>query len=89
MDLFWKNPFSFFYNTFLKIFFISSTLYTVFVMMKVFARTREREKAWRFGGACFVGSLIIAPFAMLILMPKDEWSFFQVSASSSREMRRD
>ncbi|MCJ1442904.1 MAG: hypothetical protein MMC23_003401 [Stictis urceolatum] len=83
MDLLWVNPFSFFYNTFLKIFYISSSLYIIFIMMRVFPRTREREKAWKFGGACLGGSLLLAPFAMLIFMKKEEWSFWEFLRSFS------
>lgn len=35
-------------------------------MMKVYARTREREKAWKFGGYCLGGSFLLAPFMVLI-----------------------
>lgn len=30
-------------------------------MMKVYARTREREKAWRLGAFCLIGALVLAP----------------------------
>lgn len=35
-------------------------------MMKVYARTREREKAWRLGAYCLVGSVILAPIITAI-----------------------
>jgi hypothetical protein len=35
-------------------------------MTSVYARTREREKAWKFGMYCLVGSLVITPFWYLI-----------------------
>lgn len=30
-------------------------------MMKVYARTREREKAWRLGAYCLIGAVVLAP----------------------------
>jgi hypothetical protein len=35
-------------------------------MTSVYARTREREKAWKFGMYCLLGTLVIAPFWYLI-----------------------
>ena len=35
-------------------------------MTSVYARTREREKAWKFGMYCLLGSLLITPFWYLI-----------------------
>ncbi len=35
-------------------------------MMKIYARTREREKAWRLGAYCLGGSLLLAPIATAI-----------------------
>jgi ER lumen protein retaining receptor len=35
-------------------------------MTSVYARTREREKAWKFGMYCLLGSIIIAPVWYLI-----------------------
>jgi ER lumen protein retaining receptor len=48
------------YNFCGKIFFIASSLYIVFLMMRVFARTREREKAWKLGMYCIVGPAVLA-----------------------------
>ncbi|MCJ1437425.1 hypothetical protein MMC27_006812 [Xylographa pallens] len=44
----------------------------------MYARTREREKAWKFGGACLSGSIIAAPFVMMIFERKEHWSFMEV-----------
>lgn len=41
-------------------------MYIVFIMMRVFARTREREKGWRLGTYSLLGSAIGAPFVYLI-----------------------
>lgn len=35
-------------------------------MTSVYARTREREKAWKFGMYCLLGSIIITPLWYLI-----------------------
>jgi hypothetical protein len=69
-----------YWNFILKIFYILSSLYIIFLMMRVYARTREREKAWKFGGACFVGSAVLAPFVMMIFLDrkKNGWGFIEV-----------
>jgi len=54
------------WNFTLKIFYISSSALIVFLMLKVYARTREREKAWKFGGYCLGGSFLLAPFMVLL-----------------------
>jgi len=54
------------WNFSLKIFYTLSSLYIIFLMTSVYARTREREKAWKFGLYCFAGSVAIAPFWYLI-----------------------
>ena len=35
-------------------------------MTSVYARTREREKAWKFGMYCLLGALVVAPVWYLI-----------------------
>ncbi|MCJ1398624.1 hypothetical protein MMC11_001824 [Xylographa trunciseda] len=42
--------------------------------MRMYARTRERERAWKFGGACLVGSIISAPFVMMIFERTKHWT---------------
>lgn len=54
------------WNFSLKIFYIASSFYIIFLMTSVYARTREREKAWKFGLYCLLGSVLIAPFWYLI-----------------------
>jgi len=54
------------WNFSLKIFYICSSLYIIFLMTSVYARTREREKAWKFGMFCLLGSLLVTPFWYLI-----------------------
>ncbi|KAH7347036.1 ER lumen protein retaining receptor-domain-containing protein [Pyrenochaeta sp. MPI-SDFR-AT-0127] len=54
------------WNFTLKIFYTLSSLYIIFLMTSVYARTREREKAWKFGMYCLLGSVVVAPFWYLI-----------------------
>jgi hypothetical protein len=54
------------WNFCLKIFYTVSSLYIILLMTRVYARTREREKAWKFGVYCFLASVIITPFWFLI-----------------------
>jgi NADH:ubiquinone oxidoreductase subunit 4 (subunit M) len=49
-----------------QIFYTLSSLYIIFLMTSVYARTREREKAWKFGLYCLAGSVIVAPFWYLV-----------------------
>lgn len=62
----------------MKIIFISSSLYIIYVMMKKFARTRERERSWKFGAACLAGALLLSPFTMMLFEVKEYWSFSEV-----------
>ncbi|KAF2711898.1 ER lumen protein retaining receptor [Pleomassaria siparia CBS 279.74] len=54
------------WNFSLKIFYTLSSLYIIFLMTNVYARTREREKAWKLGMYCLLGSVVMAPFWYLI-----------------------
>ncbi|KAL6707024.1 hypothetical protein ACN47E_004974 [Coniothyrium glycines] len=54
------------WNFSLKIFYTCSSLYIIFLMTSVYARTREREKAWKLGMYCLLGTLLIAPFWYLV-----------------------
>ncbi|CAD6586698.1 MAG: hypothetical protein ASARMPREDX12_002493 [Alectoria sarmentosa] len=75
LDLFWTSPFGSIWNFSLKIFYILSSLYIIFLMMQVYARTREREKAWRLGAYCLGGSVLLAPIATVIAQRKN---FFEM-----------
>ena len=50
----------------LKNFYIWSSLYIIVLMTRVYARTREREKAWRLGGYAAGGSLIMGPIVTVV-----------------------
>lgn len=70
-DLLWTSPLRNLWNFVLKIFYISSSFYILFIMMKVYARTREREKAWKFGAYCLGGSVVLGPVLAAITLKKD------------------
>ncbi|PQE31433.1 ER lumen retaining receptor protein [Rutstroemia sp. NJR-2017a WRK4] len=55
-----------YWNVTLKIFYILSSLYIIFLMLRVYARTRERETAWKLGGICLVGSVALAPVLLIV-----------------------
>jgi len=75
LDVFMFNTL---WNTVLKIFYILSSLYILFLMLRVYARTREREKAWKLGAFCLIGSAIGAPLVMLIFKKKPTWGWMEV-----------
>jgi hypothetical protein len=69
LDLFYSHPFANWHATWnftLKLFYIGSSIYIVMLMTRVYARTREREKAWKMGIMCFLGSLIATPIVFLM-----------------------
>ncbi len=85
LDLFTDKPSYSYWNFVLKNFYILSSIYIVILMTGVYARTREKEKAWKLGGFSFGGSLIAAPFIALIFqkyLPR--WDQHKVMVVSSR-----
>ena len=66
LDLFYTSVKGNLWNFVLKIFYILSSLYIIVLMMRIYARTREREKAWRLGAFCLGGAIVAAPFVTLI-----------------------
>jgi hypothetical protein len=77
MDLLWTPPSFSIWNFVLKIFYITSSAYIVFLMMRVYARTREREKAWKLGAYSLGGSLLAAPLVCLIYEGTKNWGIFE------------
>lgn len=74
LDIFDKHSWNFsdggfymLYNLIFKLFYITSSLYLVFIMMKVFPRTRERERAWKLGIYSVIGSLVLSPISIYLL----------------------
>lgn len=55
------------WNVSFKLFFITSAFYTIFIMMKVFPRTRERERAWKLGIYSVLASIVLSPLSIVIL----------------------
>jgi hypothetical protein len=74
------------WNVFFKIFYIVSSFYIIGIMRYKYARTREREMAWKLGAASLGGSLLISPFAMMIFESKDYWGIFTVNARNPQTM---
>ena len=70
LDLFWRPPSSSYYLFIAKVFYIVTAIYILALMQWVYPRSREREKAWRLGTCCLVGSLIGAPIVHYILYPE-------------------
>ncbi|RMZ76086.1 hypothetical protein DV737_g4957, partial [Chaetothyriales sp. CBS 132003] len=66
LDLFWVPPTRSWWNFILKIFYIWSSIYIVVLMTRAYARTREREKAWRLGAYALGASMLAAPLVSLI-----------------------
>jgi hypothetical protein len=75
LDLFWVSPAYSWWNFFFKVFYISSSIYVVYLMMRVYPRTREKEGAWKITtwtlGACVVS----APLVTLVFNRLSFWSF--------------
>jgi len=65
------------WNFVLKVFYILSSIYILFLMLRVYARTREREKAWKLGAWCLGGSAVLAPIVMMIFRRKLYWGFIE------------
>lgn len=69
LDLFWTFTYSK-YNTSFKLFYIVSSVYTLFIMMKVFKRSREGEKEWRVAGWSLLGSFVVGVLGCLVFEEK-------------------
>ncbi|RMJ24706.1 Protein-ER retention receptor [Aspergillus sp. HF37] len=65
LDLFRASGWSNAYNPFFKIFYILSSFYIILLMMKMYPRTRERERAWNLALISVGGSLVLAPFVLI------------------------
>ena len=74
LDLLWVPPQWSWWNTFLKLFYISSSAWIIWVMMRVFARTREKEYAWKLATWSLGGSVVLAPVVVMVF----EWNVFGI-----------
>ena len=81
LDLFWVPPTYSLYLFLIKIFYIVTSTYILVLMTRVYARTREREKAWKLGGFATVGSLVAAPLFDLIFRKPKGTTFSEVRSS--------
>ena len=77
LDLFWVSPAASYWNFILKNFYIFSSLYIILLMMRMYARTREREMAWKVGAYCSMTSIGLAPIltAMAAAFARTRFSF--------------
>lgn len=71
LDLFRGSGWRSIYLVFFKFFYILSSFYIIFLMMKVYPRTRERERAWKMALGSVVLSLVLAPIVTPILDDKE------------------
>ncbi|KAK5130259.1 hypothetical protein LTR08_002260 [Meristemomyces frigidus] len=74
LDLFWVPPWYNWWNFVLKLLYIASSAYIVWVMMRVYARTREKEYGWKLATWSLGGSLVSAPLVCLLF---DGWRGFK------------
>ncbi len=70
------------WNLVLKVFYILSSFYILYLMLRVYARTREREKAWKLGGACVASGVILSPLIMMVFERKFMWGLQEVWPST-------
>jgi hypothetical protein len=73
-DIFEEEPA---WNLFFKIFYITTSFYTIAIMRWRYPRTREREISWKLGAGVLGGSLLLSPFVMLIFDASDKWAFLK------------
>lgn len=66
LDIFTTPPYLSYWNFVLKIFYTVSSAYIVYLMMRVYARTREKERAWKLALWCLGGSLGTAVVVFLV-----------------------
>ena len=78
LDLLWVPPGVSWWNFILKNFYIISSLYIILLMMRVYARTREREKSWRLGAYCLGGSIVLTPVVIVINLAKQRTDFSDI-----------
>jgi len=78
LDLFWVPPTASWWNFILKNFYIWSSIYIIILMTRVYARTREREKGWKWGGYATGASLVAAPLVSLIFNGWKRSTFIEI-----------
>lgn len=73
------------WNFVLKIFYITSSAYIVYLMMRRYARTREKEYGWKLATWTLGGSLVSAPFVTLLFEGWAGMRFSEVSLIRSSD----
>ncbi|KAF2862597.1 hypothetical protein K470DRAFT_212686 [Piedraia hortae CBS 480.64] len=86
LDLFWVPPWWSWWNFVLKLFYIASSGYIVFLMMRVYTRTREREYGWKLAAWSLAGSLATAPVVDLLIRGWTRTTFSEVLWTFSIEL---
>lgn len=61
LDLLWTPPLNNLWNFMFKIFYITTSVY-ILALLRLYPRSRERERAWKLGGAILTGAAVLAPF---------------------------
>lgn len=79
LDLFWVPPWWSWWNFVLKIFYIASSAYIVWLMMRCYARTREKEYAWKLATGGLAVSAVAAPVVCLTFR---HWKGFGIAEVS-------
>ncbi|KZF24479.1 hypothetical protein L228DRAFT_228470 [Xylona heveae TC161] len=73
LDLFTTPPAFSYWNFVLKIFYLLSSFYVILLMLRIFPRTRERERAWKLGGYALAAAVILAPILTPIFEGKQSF----------------
>jgi len=76
LTLFTLPPHLNWYNFFFKIFYITSSFYIIFLMLKVYSRSRETEKEYKITACILAFSLLMTPVCMGIF--KRHFSFIEL-----------
>lgn len=86
LDLFWVAPSVNLWNFVLKICYIASSAYIVFIMMRMFARTREKEYGWKLAIWSLVGSTLGAPVVCLLFEGWKRCDFSEVRTAAGQDV---
>ncbi|KJX96317.1 er lumen protein retaining receptor [Zymoseptoria brevis] len=78
LDILWVPPTWSLWNFVLKILYIATSLYTIFLMMRVHARTREKEYGWKLAIWSLAGSVISAPLVSLLFNGWKRSTLFEI-----------
>lgn len=89
LDLFWVAPGYNLWNFVLKIFYIASSVYIVFIMMRMFARTREKEYGWKLAIWSLVGSTLGAPVVCIVFESWKSCGLSEVCTARTDQIRSD